>query len=687
MKKMVLIVSLFFLACMAVCPAAIAMVVVEEWLYYGDYAYQARDGKATIVGCYSGHGMGWDDEESGLEDRPGQSDDMATFQSFFDEIWYTAVPSSLGGYPVTAIGDYGMAESNVTDVILPEGITSIGDGAFAMCEYTLAITVPESVTFIGEYAFNDQCNATLRVARGSYAAEYAEANGIPYTYDPNYKVFESENWLYTVSGDTATVRGYEAYDDWEAYYQQVGFGHEGDYENPMDLEIPAQLGGKPVTAIKFHGDPYSFSGYTPLIVVDETIYSSIIIPDTVTIIEGNSLSGIFFSNIIVSPSNPVYESVDGVLFDKQQKMLVAYPGARTGAYQIPEGTTSIGEGAFSGCKRTSGVSIPLGVTEIGDYAFYWCKELTDVELPSGVTSIGEYALAGCGFSDIAIPDSITSIGYRAFSNCEKLTSISIPGSVTSIGASAFTNCSDLNSVIIPDSVTSIGYAAFYNCFSLTSITIPAGVTDIDGNPFMRSGIKEVVVASGNPMYATVDGVLFDKQQKKLLAYPSGRIGEYIVPEGTESISDGAFYWCEGLTGVKIPGSVTRIGDRAFFFCSRLASVNIPYSVTSIGKEAFYACGKLTRIDIPSSITSIEEEAFASCNGLTRVHIPDSVTSIGDRAFYGCDRLSSVVIPSSVTTIGESAFDYIFENTLFFVAAGSYAEQYVKEQGMDYTYIP
>lgn len=88
-----------------------------------------------------------------------------------------------------------------------------------MCRDTLSITVRESVTFIGQNAFDDECPATLRVIEGSYAARYAEENGVPYTYDPEYKVFESGNWLYTLADVAATILGYDAYDDIDAHYE------------------------------------------------------------------------------------------------------------------------------------------------------------------------------------------------------------------------------------------------------------------------------------------------------------------------------------------------------------------------------------------------------------------------------------------------------------------------------------
>ena len=205
---------------------------------------------------------------------------------------------------------------------------------------------------------------------------------------------------------------------------------------------------------------------------------------------------------------------------------------------IPEGVTSIGDGAFEYSGLTS-ITIPESVTSIGNDAFGWCSGLTSVTIPDGVTSIGSGTFSGCSsLTSITIPERATSIGDNAFQNCSGLTSITIPESVTLIGDWAFSDCSGLTSINIPEGVTSIGYGAFYRCSGLTSITIPEGVTSI----------------------------------------------------GKET-----FWNCSRLTSITIPKSVTSIGNEAFQGCSSLTSVTIPESVTSIGRSAFYDCESLTSV--------------------------------------------------------------------------------------------
>ena len=157
--------------------------------------------------------------------------------------------------------------------------------------------------------------------------------------------------------------------------------------------------------------------------------------------------------------------------------------------------------------------------------------------------------------------TVTSIGYVAFSGCSALTNIELPDSVTSIGNEAFSGCSALTSIELPDSVTSMGVNPFAGCGSL----------------------KNIQVSPEQPVFAVIDGVLFNKAEKSLICYPAGKREKvYEVPQGIQQIKSGAFYGCSALTTIELPDSVTSIGDAAFAECSALTSIELPDSVTSIG---------------------------------------------------------------------------------------------------------
>ncbi len=125
----------------------------------------------------------------------------------------------------------------------------------------------------------------------------------------------------------------------------------------------------------------------------------------------------------------------------------------------------------------------------------------------------------------------------------------------------------------------------------------------------------------------------------------------------EIIGDNSFSYCNSLTNVTIPDSVTSIGDSAFSHCNGLTSITIPESVTSIGNSAFEKCHSLTSITIPDSVTSIDLMAFEECDSLTNIIIGNGVTIIGEMAFYCCTGLTSITIPGNVKSIGSAAFGH------------------------------
>ena len=300
-------------------------------------------------------------------------------------------------------------------------------------------------------------------------------------------------------------------------------------------------------------------------------------------------------------------------------------------------------------------------------------EATELEVPSeldgyAVTSIGEMVFGFFSYlSSITLPDSIATLETNPFLLDSISISVSpdhpylavidgvlfskpdkrliyfpgtkeeytVPNGILSIGDKAFAFCSDLISITLPEGLTSIADLAFGGCSSLNNITLPDSIATIGVNPFSGDNIR-VSVSPDHPYLAVIDGVLFSKPDKRLIYSPDTK-EDYTVPNGIQNI-----------------------GNYGFSGCS-LSSITLPEGVVSIGDSAFSSCSNLSSITLPDSLTNIGEEAFGYCKSLSSITLPESITSIGENAFSGCDDL------------------------IITVNRGSYAAEYCKENGLNYTY--
>ena len=519
-----------------------------------------------------------------------------------DEQRKQLVTLSLFGDGVTEIGSSAFSGcSNLTSITIPDGVTSIGDWAFSDCSGLTSIIIPYGATSIGWGAFNE-CNGLTSITIPDGVTSIGDS------------AFQFCSGLTSVTiGNSVTSIGHNA------FWQCTGL---------TNVTI-----GNSVTSIGMEAF-YNCSGLTSVHIFDIAKWCEI-----------------SFENCNANPLGHTQNLyVNGVLV----KDLI-----------IPDGVTSIGDWAFSGCSNLTSVVIPDSVTSIGDWAFSNCTSLTSVTIGNSVTSIGSGTFGGCsGLTSITIPDSVTSIGNHAFRVCSGLTSATIGNRVASIGKYAFDCCKGLTSITIPDSVTSIGDYAFCDCSKLQDIYI----TDIAAWCNI-SGLYNLME------YGT---------SNKNLYLNNELVTSITIPDGVTEIPSYAFSGCSSLTSVTIPDSVTSIGDWAFSGCTGLTSITIPDSVTSIGDSAFYNCDSLTNVTIGNSVTSIGDSAFYNCDSLTNVTIGNSVTSIGDCTFYNCSGLTSVTIPDSVTSIGKEAFSNCYNlGTINF--EGTIEQWNAIEKGKDWNY--
>jgi hypothetical protein len=182
-------------------------------------------------------------------------------------------------------------------------------------------------------------------------------------------------------------------------------------------------------------------------------------------------------------------------------------------------------------------------------------------------------------------------GEGIINNYPTITSVIISPGISSIGYLAFAESSNLENISIPNTVSTIGSAAFGLCTKLETLNIPSSVNNL-GIGLMQftaacSNLKEIIVATNNNTYKSIDGVLFNKAGDTLLIFPNNYINtEYDVPAGVTTIYDLSFIYCVSLTEINIPNTVTNIGQYAFGWCVALPNINIPSSVSSINPNAF-----------------------------------------------------------------------------------------------------
>lgn len=612
-------------------------------------------------------------------------------------------------YVVTTIDRYGFFQcSGLTSIVLPETLTTIGDGAFYGCTQMEDFDIPNSVSFIGYDVFRD----TPWLANQPDGIVYA--GKVLYTYKgtmPAGTSIEIREGTKCVAGqafynckyltsvtipNSVTSFGERAFAsctgltsiDLPDNITSVGWSGFENCSGLTSVVIPASLTTLNPRAF------YGCSGLTSLIIsegVKKLDYesfqncsglTSLYLPKSVESISYEVFAGCTgLTEINVASDNPVYDSrenCNAIIISETNRLIVGCMNSF-----IPNTVNTIWSYAFQDCANLTSIFIPSSVTNIHSGSFSGCTSLTSIQVDNAnpvfdsrgnCNAVIETAtgtlVVGCQAT--VIPNSVTTIGARSFQNCKPLVHIDIPSSVTAIGDQAFYGCSALESLDLPNSITSIGRYAFRGCSSITTLVLPTSLTETD--------------------------------------YCS-------------------FYECTGLTSLTIPNTITKIGYMSFYGCRKLTSVTLPSSITYIGQHAFSSCyGLRTVISLASTppdlrdygiesscmsygklqvpITAVDDYRAATnwskfkviegifvpgmafevdgirykvtgdstvCvtskevgadNYSGNVMIPDTVsyenftftvTSIDDNAFDGAEELTSVTIPASVTSIGTMAF--------------------------------
>lgn len=353
----------------------------------------------------------------------------------------------------------------VDSITIPYGVTSIGDEVFAHCTGLKKVTIPGSVKSIGERAFSDCHISTEESEDGTERGleKVVIENGTETIGKEAFNGCKKLNDI--ILPDSVTSIGENAFQYTGLYYEWFDGNEDVLYINNHLISVYQGTANECniKSGTKTIADSAFFAcGSLPGITIPDSVTSignrafkdcnslkSITIPKRVTTIGNCAFYTCYdLQSIEVDSGNPEYCSENGVLYNKEKTEIIRFPKEKT-------------EVSFA---------IPKSVTKIADGAFEYCKNLTNVTIPNDMTSIGNNAFESCsGLTNITIPKSVTSIGDRAFSECSKLTSIIIPDGVLRIGESSFFKCSSLKDITIPNSVLIIDTDAFKDCMKLKQV--------------------------------------------------------------------------------------------------------------------------------------------------------------------------------------------------------------------------
>ena len=614
----------------------------------------------------------------------------------------------------------GVKDTTIKSVIIPNGVTSIGDHAFYKCTGLTSVTIGNSVTSIGKGAFCN-CRGLTSV---TIPSSVTKIGGSAFYGCPIKEIFLPILTKYSANSfDERTKvtkdKIFISYScDSEEHIAWVSKLAKDLYNNGVDVVFDRwnlEAGGSITDFIEkaIASSKYVLCILTPNYKLkcenregnlgfEFSIFSAEILRDNprskvIPILRSGDykksfpiiLSGIvgidgrndneyhsFISQIISTLKNRSTEkSIESpLLLINDGKTIIGVTNKSIKSVIIPYGVTSIGNEAFAGCINLTSVNIPFGVISIGDRAFAGCVNLADIFIPSSVTSIGEHAFDDCPKKNIISRSK--SRKYDESSNDERDEIIQRNNdSDSDLGNRSVSEIESLSFLeFSEDHKTILGVSNK----SLSSIKIPEGVTIIGENAFLEcKSLSSIEIPEGVTNIG--EKVFWGCESLKSIELPSSLM----------SIGNFAFSGCKSLESIKILSKVTSIGEGAFYDCSGMSSIvvetgntkydsrndcnaiiektsntlivgckntAIPDNVTGIGNFSFAICTELKSIEIPNSVEFIGVKAFYKCEGLTSISIGNSVTSIGERAFASCSNLTSVTIPSSVSCIGEGAFE-------------------------------
>ncbi|MBR1929716.1 MAG: leucine-rich repeat protein [Paludibacteraceae bacterium] len=561
--------------------------------------------------------------------------------------------------------------SSISNIVIEDGITSIGAYSFYNCSTAVSIRIPASVDSIANNAFYN-CKFTDKVYYEGTLAQWCAVQMNGSTANPFY---------YQYSGSSAAPK----------------FRINGVEQSVLNIpEGVSKIGS------------YCFYGLTNI--------TSVTIPTSVATIGQRAFYNCTGLATLIFSETATLETIETYAF---------YGNTALTSLTLPASIKVIEERAFSGCSAITTIDFSKAtkLTQIGSYAFFKTSALTAIDLRnlSELTTIGNYAFSA-GTSDntttvgfLYFPNKVASIGNYAFNYRKGITGIVIMNTSTSIITATSTSFSNFTTTI-PVYVNSepvatayksaTGWSGFTNYVFDNTIEFECGsptLSDLTAKldvrtgalTFTGSGAMKNFTTSSRPGWYSYQSVLKSVTFGNVTAIGnyafdgcSGLIGTITITNKITSIGNYAFRNCTGIPGLTFNNTtaLTTIGNYAFSGCSSItSSIKLPASITSLGTYAFSTCKQLSgvtfedgwqlaslpnylfnncynlsgTIAIPEAVTTIGSNAFANCSTAVSLNLSraTALTTINDRAFAGCTGLDgTIVFPASMTTIGTYAFN-------------------------------
>ena len=549
---------------------------------------------------------------------------------------------------VRKIVDGFLADTGITEFVVPEGVEEIGKDAFSSNEQLTKIILPSTLKAIGERAFS---NTSLKeivfpasmktIPKGILDSTQVEkivlSEGVEEIGDyafANNKLLKSVVFPSTLK---KIGRGAFKNSNLESVTLPSGLEEIAEeafsYNKLSAVTLP--------TYLKTLGD-HAFSNNN---LKEVTLPSRLEVLGT-AFVDNSELSKITFSEGLKEIRGDSYSGPS------------AFSGTSIKSVVLPKSLEKIGDGAFYDLKGLADISIPENVTSIGNEAFY-NTGLTSIDLPANLKTIGRYAFSGTKLKKVVLSSQVETIGDHAFS-IESLELVHIPKSLKSVA-----NYSYNTSYIYNRSWNSVEWGQGYNAIfsgdkNLKTVTFEDGISEIISGLFRETGINKIDLPSsvtkiGPSAFANSDLTTINLppslSEIQDFAFANTKLKEITIPDSVEKIGYGAFDSVETLDKVTLPANLKEISSKTFYK-TNIAKITIPESVSSIGGIAF-ADTPLKSITLPNNLISIGQNAFSGTQ-LTTVVLPSKIKTLENEAFGEIATLVSVNIPLSLES-GYNAF--------------------------------